>query len=125
MCILFKLLNIKASFTETTFRCLDMQKKESKPTSRDEDGRTIKRQKQKNCKCPFYKQTLIEDLSNLALSDIQDVEDLVGQGKSIKACPYYASRKASEDAQIVLVPYNTILHKATREANGIEFSICI
>lgn len=49
---------------------------------------------------------------------MQDVEDLVSTSKEISACPYYASRKAAEDAQVVLVPYNTLLHKATREANG-------
>lgn len=48
-----------------------------------------------------------------------DIEDLVNAGKDLQACPYYASRKASKEAQLVLLPYNTILHKSTREGVGL------
>lgn len=62
----------------------------------------------------------------MALTNIQDVEELVSIGKQLNACPYYAARKAAEDANIVLVPYNTLLHKATREANGkYNINICL
>lgn len=61
---------------------------------------------------------LVEDLKNMALVDIQDVEELVKSGKKLNACPYYAARSSIEDAQIVLLPYNLILHKSTREASG-------
>ncbi|XP_028139736.1 ATP-dependent DNA helicase DDX11 isoform X2 [Diabrotica virgifera virgifera] len=99
-------------------RCLDLQKKTPKPKT-DPDGRVTKRAKSATS-CPYYKQTAVEELSNYALSEIQDVEDLVNAGKEFNACPYYASRKAAEDAEVVLIPYNTLLHKATREANGIK-----
>ena len=33
---------------------------------------------------------------------------------------YFASRKAIEDAQVVVIPYNTLLHSSTREACGIN-----
>lgn len=49
-----------------------------------------------------------------------DIEELVKAGKHINACPYYASRKASKEAQLVLLPYNTILHKGTREGIGLK-----
>lgn len=45
---------------------------------------------------------------------------MVELGKATHACPYYASRVAVEDAQVVVVPYNTILHKSTRLACGIN-----
>ncbi|XP_025835047.1 putative ATP-dependent RNA helicase DDX11-like protein 8 isoform X3 [Agrilus planipennis] len=100
-------------------RCLDMQKKEKKSAKIvDADGKAIKRRKTESCSCPFYKQMAIDDLKDQALLEICDVEDLVGLGEQIQGCPYYASRKASEDAEVVLVPYNTLLHKATREANA-------
>lgn len=100
-------------------KCLEMQK--NKSTSKtDEDGKVTKRQKNSNCKCPFYKQSQIEELRDEILTKIQDIEELVTNGKELKACPYYACRKAAEDGQVILVPYNTILHKATREANGIK-----
>lgn len=84
----------------------------------DTEGKVVKRKKGSSCHCPFYKQQNIEALRDFALLNIQDIEDLVSVGKQLNACPYYATRKAAEDANIVLVPYNTLLHKATREANG-------
>lgn len=98
-----------------------MQKNKKKSSKTDEFGKVLKRQKGTSC-CPFYKQQNINDLKNYALLEVQDVEDLVTTAKEIAACPYYASRKAAEDAQVILVPYNTLLHKATREANGYYFS---
>lgn len=102
-------------------KCLDLQKQNK--TQKDADGKTIKKQKGTNCKCSYYKQTNIEDLKDLTLTEVQDVEDLVKSGKELNACPYYSSRLAAEDAEVVLVPYNTILHKATREANGEFYNI--
>lgn len=99
------------------FRCLDMQRNQKKSTKFDESGKVIKKKKGVSC-CPFYKQQNIDYLRDSALLEVQDVEDLVSTSKEIAACPYYASRKAAEDAQVILVPYNTLLHKATREANG-------
>ncbi|KAJ3659284.1 hypothetical protein Zmor_010980 [Zophobas morio] len=100
-------------------KCLDKQKKLTKSKT-DVDGRVVKKQKGENSKCPYYKQGPIEDLKDLTLTEVLDVEDLVKNGKQLNACPYYSSRLAAEDAEVVLVPYNTILHKATREANGID-----
>ncbi|KAK9875672.1 hypothetical protein WA026_009468 [Henosepilachna vigintioctopunctata] len=105
------------SMTLINERCLDMQKGS---TAETEEGKVLKKQKTKNCKCEYYKPQQIENLRDLALVEIFDVEDLIGVGKQLKACPYYASRKAVKDAEIVLVPYNTLFHKATREANGIK-----
>ncbi|KAH1026433.1 hypothetical protein HUJ05_000103 [Dendroctonus ponderosae] len=100
-------------------KCLDMQKK-GQTKSKDCDGKVLKRQKNSNCQCPYYKQSNIEDLRDFALNQVHDIEDLVQVGKEINACPYYASRKAAEDAEVIFVPYNTLLHKSTREANGVK-----
>ena len=48
--------------------------------------------------------------------EVHDIEEIVAKGRELKACPYYANRKAIEDAQVVVVPYNTLLHQSTREA---------
>ncbi|KAJ8922586.1 hypothetical protein NQ315_007616 [Exocentrus adspersus] len=101
-------------------RCVDMQKKTKSQVKLDEQSKVTKKRKGSTCRCPYFKEVAIEELSNWALTEVQDVEDLVDSGKELKACPYYASRKAAEDAEVVLVPYNTLLHKATREANGIQ-----
>lgn len=83
-------------------------------------GKIIKKRATQSTSCPYHKQLAIESLRTQVLLQIKDVEDLVKVGKECNACPYYASRKAAEDAEIILVPYNTLLHKATREANGIK-----
>lgn len=98
-------------------RCLDMKKGGNKPTV-VEEGKVLKRKKELNCKCPYYKQNNLDELRDYILTNILDIEDLISGGKELVACPYYASRKAAEDAQIILVPYNTLLHKPTRIANG-------
>lgn len=99
------------------FRCLDFQKNKSKTTVQDSEGRAVKKKKE-STKCPYMQTKLIEDLKDSALTEIHDVEDLVKDGKKLNACPYYAARSAIEDAQVIVLPYNLILHKSTREASG-------
>ncbi|KAI4463622.1 dna repair dead helicase rad3/xp-d subfamily member [Holotrichia oblita] len=108
------------SLTLINEKCLDMQQSKAKVKKADEDGKVTKRSKVTSCKCGYYKQQNIEELRDSILLQVQDIEELVNTSKIIKACPYYASRKAAEDAEVVLVPYNTILHKSTRHANGIK-----
>lgn len=38
----------------------------------------------------------------------------------MKACPYYTNRLSVHLAEVVVLPYNIILHKSTREASGIR-----
>ena len=49
-----------------------------------------------------------------------DIEELVGKGREMNACPYYASRTAIPTAQLVTLPYNLLLHKDMRESLGIS-----
>ena len=58
-------------------------------------------------------------LTNKVLQ-VQDIEQLVSNGRQMKACPYYAGRHAVEDAEIIVLPYNTLLHKPTRDTIGIR-----
>lgn len=84
-------------------------------------GETLKKQKMsKVTNCPFYSQFNINNVKIKALNKIQDIEEMVHWGKEFCGCPYYASRYAVDDAQVVFVPYNTLLHKNTREACGIN-----
>lgn len=52
--------------------------------------------------------------------DVRDIEQLVGMGREVKACPYYGTRYAVPAAQVVALPYNSLFHKSTREACGIR-----
>ena len=45
---------------------------------------------------------------------------LINWNNFAKFSLYFASRKAIEDAQVVVIPYNTLLHSSTREACGIN-----
>ncbi|KAJ9588736.1 hypothetical protein L9F63_017971 [Diploptera punctata] len=103
-------------------QCTDMQrKKKSKTTVADKGGKTVKKSKASSG-CPYFQQRAVENLRDEALLGVKDVEQLVDLGKQLSACPYYASRAAVTDAQVVVVPYNTLLHKNTRKACGIDLT---
>eukprot|EP00048_Salpingoeca_helianthica_P019648 m.245302 g.245302 ORF g.245302 m.245302 type:complete len:861 (-) comp36257_c0_seq1:26-2608(-) len=84
-------------------KCLDLQDKKSKGGG-----------------CAYHKQASVGLLSDNVLSTVQDLEQLVDRGKAAIACPYYATRRAIPMAQLVLMPYNILLHKGTREAVGLR-----
>lgn len=94
--------------------CLQLQRK--KTTVKDE--KDLKKKKVASG-CPFVpgNQDL---LIGETLTEIQDVEDIVQKGESLKTCVYYASRKAVPHNQLILVPYNTVLHENTRNSSGIN-----
>ncbi|TFY61352.1 hypothetical protein EVJ58_g4561 [Rhodofomes roseus] len=52
----------------------------------------------------------------------KDIEDLVGAGQNADVCPYFGSRKAIPQAQLVLLPYNLLLQKNAREALGVDLT---
>lgn len=41
-------------------------------------------------------------------------------GKSFHSCPYYGSRTSLPSAELVVLPYQMLLHKPTRESLGID-----
>jgi len=53
-------------------------------------------------------------------TEAMDIEDLVRLGKSMKGCPYFASRILAEDAELVFAPYNYLLDPRTRAAMDID-----
>lgn len=60
------------------------------------------------------------DARDSVLATVRDIEDLVLEGKERQVCPYYATRKAVKQAQLVTLPYNLLLQKNAREALGID-----
>ncbi|KAJ1522967.1 hypothetical protein ONE63_002104 [Megalurothrips usitatus] len=103
-------------------RCLDLQRKNHKTTAVTCDGKISKKSRKSGSTsgCPALNRNNIQLLSEDILTEVQDIEEIVKAGKKSEACPYYASRASIADAQVVVLPYNTILHKATREACGIQ-----
>jgi chromosome transmission fidelity protein 1 len=75
-------------------------------------------------KCSFLPKKdmldLTESFRDHALSDIHDIEDLNKIGRSMKICPYYASRAGIEFAEILTLPYPLLLQKSARQALGVS-----
>ncbi|XP_038223159.1 ATP-dependent DNA helicase DDX11-like [Zerene cesonia] len=102
-------------------RCLDLQKSKTKSTLTDEDGNVLKKTKTKTCTgCPFYNQSNITKLKERLLVDIMDMEDLVKCGKLLKACPYYASRMALDESEVVLISHAGILSSGARSGMSLK-----
>lgn len=99
--------------------CLDLQKSKSKSTKKDENQKVTKSRKLGSKSCPFFKKNL-EKLRNLSLSKVMDIEELVKAGMQEKSCPYYSSRAAVDDSQLIFVPYQILFSKTTREQCGIK-----
>ncbi|KAG0668705.1 ATP-dependent DNA helicase chl1 [Maudiozyma exigua] len=77
--------------------------------------------------CPFYSNTpqWHSSKDTIAFRDniykeIHDIEDLVPLGKSLKVCPYYASRDSIPGAEIISLPYQYLLSQDARNSLGIE-----
>ncbi|CAH1268165.1 DDX11 [Branchiostoma lanceolatum] len=102
-------------------RCLEMQNKKKKEESRgkgDDADRQQKRRRSQAAGCPFHQH--IPTYSDEVLAEVRDIEQLVVKGRKMDACPYYGTRYSIPAAQLVALPYNTLLHKHTREVTGIK-----
>lgn len=70
--------------------------------------------------CAFHKVAKEECFGDHALSKVRDIEELVDLGKQLDACPYYGTRRSIQNAQVVCMPYTTLLSADTRESMGIR-----
>lgn len=61
--------------------------------------------------CSFKNKTnsIVNHPAIKVINKVWDIEDIVKVGKKVKGCPYYASRKIYEGAEIVFCPYNYII----------------
>jgi chromosome transmission fidelity protein 1 len=111
--------------------CLDLCKSGGKDGSADANGgdgadaasaRKKKQAGDKKCAggCEYRKEDRCLDLRDAVLSKVQDIEDVVQLGKLTRTCPYYSSREAIKAAELVTIPYNSLVHKGTRDALGLS-----
>ncbi|XP_071278362.1 ATP-dependent DNA helicase DDX11 isoform X1 [Agelaius tricolor] len=99
-------------------RCMDMQKnKHEKKSNEENEG---KKRRVSRTVCPFYSFEQMQFLRDEVLVEVKDIEQLVSLGRETKACPYYGSRFAIPAAQLVVLPYQMLLHEPTRKAAGIK-----
>ena len=92
-------------------RCLDMSRGKKKPG-----------EKEKHKACPFLskRRKALLELKEAALAKPMDIEDLAKLGETRRACPYYAARSALPEADLILMPYASLLHADTRETLGVR-----
>ncbi|EYC25891.1 hypothetical protein Y032_0011g1444 [Ancylostoma ceylanicum] len=104
-------------------KCMELRKGCSAEGKRSKiDGKeNCTTSKKSSCKCPYYKSDSIEELSNEVLAGaIPRPNQVVERGKQLVACPYFATRLSLPLCQLVLLPYQVVLHTSTRAAWGID-----
>ncbi|KIJ17943.1 hypothetical protein PAXINDRAFT_98114, partial [Paxillus involutus ATCC 200175] len=62
------------------------------------------------------------DFRDQILAVPKDIEDLAAAGQNAQTCPYYGSRRAIPQAELITLPYNLLLQKTARDALGIDLS---
>ncbi|XP_061274228.1 ATP-dependent DNA helicase DDX11 isoform X2 [Bos javanicus] len=103
-------------------RCVEMQrsKHERKSITEEEEPTRRRRRQEPRAACPFYSYERLQLLRDEVLAGVKDVEQLVALGEEAQACPYYGGRFAIPAAQLVVLPYQMLLHAPTRQAAGIR-----
>ncbi|KAF5919383.1 hypothetical protein HPG69_009864, partial [Diceros bicornis minor] len=101
-------------------RCVEMQRSKHERKSEAEEEKPKRRRQEPRAACPFYNYEQLQLLRDEVLVEVKDIEQLVTLGKEAQACPYYGSRFAIPAAQLVVLPYQMLLHAATRQAAGIR-----
>ncbi|KAM9755051.1 ATP-dependent DNA helicase DDX11 [Menidia menidia] len=99
-------------------RCMEMQKNKNEKLHHEE-GAKRKRGPAKSV-CPYNKASALQQMRDGVLGTVHDIEQLLKLGKETHSCPYYATRLAIPPAQLVVLPYQMVLHEATRRAAGVQ-----
>jgi chromosome transmission fidelity protein 1 len=69
-------------------------------------------------KCQFNAN--IDVLSDIIHKKLLDIEEIHKLGTEIKICSYYGCRNSLTDADIIVLPYNQILHSSLRNSLNID-----
>ncbi|KAL8098973.1 hypothetical protein AgCh_031615 [Apium graveolens] len=104
-------------------RCLELQKNKkgdvSKMKNLGTSGRV--RRTKASCKCPMLRKRKQKSFKReIKEQDPLDIEDLVHLGTKLGACPYYGSRSMVPGADLVILPYQSLLSKSSRESLGLD-----
>ncbi|KAI3786068.1 hypothetical protein L1987_45195 [Smallanthus sonchifolius] len=105
-------------------RCLDLQKNKKSQVSKMKNSGAAgrKRQTKASSGCPMLsKRKLQKQFRNeMTEKGPLDIEDLVRLGGSLRTCPYYGSRSMVPAADLVVLPYQSLLSKSSRESLGLS-----
>lgn len=100
-------------------RCLDMAKAKAKAPSVN-PSKKARLETQVLSRCAYKAPTQLQKLSDVALTEPLDIEELATEGAACNSCPYYATRAAQAQAQLVLLPYPLLLQRNSRQQLGID-----
>ncbi|KAF5893568.1 ATP-dependent DNA helicase DDX11, partial [Clarias magur] len=102
-------------------RCMELQKnKHDKQNKEDSEAEAKRRRGTINATCTFSGYEKMMAMRDEVLAGVRDIEQLVQHGRDTHTCPYYSTRLAIPAAQVVVLPYQSLLHAATRKVSGIK-----
>eukprot|EP01018_Ginkgo_biloba_P001594 Gb_07340 [translate_table: standard] len=111
--------------TRVNERCLELQKNKScgrSTTKMVAVNGGLKVKKTTSSGCPMLrKQKLQKQFKDIVNQQgALDIEDLLHLGHRIGTCPYYGSRALIPSANLVVLPYQSLLLKSARESLGVN-----
>ncbi|XP_062073378.1 uncharacterized protein LOC133777698 isoform X1 [Humulus lupulus] len=105
-------------------RCLELQRKKNDKVSKIKHlgaGGRLRRTKA-SFGCPMLRKYKLQKQfrGEITQQGAMDIEDLVHLGRSMKTCPYYGSRSLVPAADLIVLPYQSLLSKSSRESLGLN-----
>lgn len=72
--------------------------------------------------CPLLKKHKLQKEFRREVTQMEplDIEDLVHLGSNLGTCPYYGSRSVVPAADLIVLPYQSLLSKSSRESLGLD-----
>ncbi|KAM8719222.1 hypothetical protein ACLKA7_011867 [Drosophila subpalustris] len=101
-------------------RCLDMATRPKTHPANPSKKPRLQAGEGASGRCGFKAPAQLQKLSDVALCEPLDIEELATEGAACGSCPYYATRAAQAQAQLVLLPYPMLLQRSSRQQLGID-----
>ncbi|KAM7480447.1 hypothetical protein LguiA_028660 [Lonicera macranthoides] len=122
LCINEEVLKL-GSATRINEKCLELQKNKRIDVSKMKNlGAGGRVQTKASCRCPMLRKFKPQKQfrSEMSQQEPLDIEDLVHLGDKLGTCPYYGSRSMINAADLVVLPYQSLLSKSSRESLGLD-----
>ncbi|PKA67188.1 DNA repair helicase UVH6 [Apostasia shenzhenica] len=102
-------------------RCLELQRTRCNSKIKAQNS-NLKVHGSGNCGCPMLrKQSLRSSFKDKVRElGVLDIEDLVQLGSKLGTCPYYGSRDMVRAADLIVLPYQSLLQRSARESLGLK-----
>ncbi|XP_037473685.1 ATP-dependent DNA helicase DDX11-like isoform X2 [Triticum dicoccoides] len=103
-------------------RCLELQKNKKSSKIKVEGDNKKGHRTKTSCGCPMLRNRSLQKQFRSEVSDhgALDIEDLAQIGRKIGTCPYYGARDMVRSADLVVLPYQSLLLKSARESLGLN-----